>query len=374
MPITPLFEKTTIKSLSLKNRAVRSATWEGGADAKGNVTDRVLALYADLARGGSGLIITGFQYVLPNGIAIPHQLGNYSDHLLPGLGRLVETVHMGGSVVMAQLVHAGSKADPALFPKAGDIWGPSSLTDPLTGKLPREMTPQDIIRLVDAYAGAASRAKRAGFDGVQLHGAHGYGINQFLSAAANIRSDRYGGSIVNRYRFLGEVLEAVRGAVGKDYPLFVKLSGDDFFPGGLVPDESVQIGRWLAEDGVDCIEVSGGSKASAGGMIPSRTGIRREGEEAYLASLAAYFKESLQLPIITVGGVRSPGVANRLLCEGKANYMAFCRPLIREPYLISRWQKGDLEKSKCISCNGCYETGLKGLGISCRMERLRAAI
>ena len=366
--MSKLFETSAIKSLELKNRAVRSATWEGAGDHKGHVTDRVVELYENLADGGVGLIITGFQYVLPNGVGIAHQVGNYSDDLIAGLSRLAEAVRSRGSLVMAQLVHTGSKAIPALFPEEGEIWGPSAVPDPLTGNIPMEMTQQEIFRLVEAYAAAASRAQRAGFAGIQLHGAHGYGINQFLSAAWNQRSDKYGGSISGRYRFLGEVLEGVRGAVGKDYPVFIKLSGDDFSPGGLLPEESLDIGRRLVEDGIDCIEVSGGSKASAGGMIPSRVNVRREEDEAYLARLAGCFRGKLPVPIITVGGIRSPAVVAKVLGEGLADYTAFCRPLIREPHLIRRWQSGDLEKSKCVSCNGCYETGLAGLGISCKME------
>lgn len=371
--MTGLFEKSAIKSLELKNRAVRSATWEGAGDRKGHVTDRVVELYENLADGGVGLIITGFQYVLPNGVGIAHQIGNYSDDLLAGLRRLAEAVHSRGALVMAQLVHTGSKADPALFPEEGEIWGTSAVPDPLTGNIPKEMTQQDITLLVEAYAAAAARARKAGFAGIQLHGAHGYGINQFLSAASNRRADKYGGGISGRYRFLGEVLEGVRGAVGKEYPLFIKLSGNDFFAGGLVPEESVEIGRRLVEDGIDCIEVSAGSKASLGGMIPSRTNVRREDDEAYLAGLAGRFKEALRVPVITVGGIRSPGVVAKILAGGAADYVSFCRPLIREPGLISRWRNGEMEKSKCVSCNGCYETGLAGLGISCKMERTRKA-
>jgi 2,4-dienoyl-CoA reductase-like NADH-dependent reductase (Old Yellow Enzyme family) len=329
----------------------------------------VVELYVNLADGGVGLIISGFQYVLPNGVGIAHQIGNYSDDSVIGLTRLAEAACVRGVRVMAQLVHTGSKANPELFPEEGDVWGPSAVPDPLTGNNPKEMTQQEIARLVEAYAAAASRAKRAGFAGIQLHGAHGYGINQFLSAASNRRSDKYGGSISRRYRFLGEVLECLRGAVGKDYPLFIKLSGNDFFAGGLVPEESIYFGRRLTEDGIDCIEVSAGSKASADGMIPSRTNVHRVSDEAYLARLAGCFKEALRVPIITVGGIRSPEVVAKILAEDVADYVAFCRPLIREPHLISRWQHGDLEKSKCISCNGCYETGLTGLGISCKMER-----
>ena len=367
MPV--LFENTTIKSMKLKNRAIRSATWSGIGDQKGRVTNRGVEFYGKLADGDIGLIVTGFQYVMPNGVGMLYQLGNYNDDLLEGLKQLAGVVHSRGSIVIAQLVHTGSKANPDLFSEEAEIWGPSPVPDPFTGNIPKEMTQQNITQLVEAYAAASLRAKRAGFDGIQLHGAHGYGINQFLSGASNRRSDKYGGDISNRYLFLGEVIEAVRGAVGKDYPVFIKLSGKDFVDGGLVPEESVYVGRRLAEDGIDCIEVSAGNKASADGMIPSRTNIRREGDEAYLSSLSGYFKENISIPITTVGGIRSPEVISRILSEGLADYVALCRPLIREPYLISRWKNGDLGKAKCISCNGCYETGLKGLAISCKVER-----
>ena len=363
-----LFEKTSIKSLDLLNRAIRSATWEGAADRSGFVTDRIIEIYDSLAAGGIGLIVSGFQYVLSNGVAISHQLGNYSESQLDGLSRLTETVHSHSAMILSQLVHCGAKADSDLFPEGGEIWGPSALPDPFTGRTPREISCAEITDLVEAYASAASRARKAGFDGIQLHGAHGYGINQFLSGATNLRSDRYGGNFGNRYRFLGEVMEAIRGEVGGDYPLFIKLSGNDFYEGGLTTEESRRIGQRLAEDGIDCIEVSAGSKASANGMIPSRTGIHQEEDEAYLAGLSAYFKEAIRVPIVTVGGIRSPRVVERILSNGLADYVAFSRPFIREPHLIRRWKNGDLRKSSCVSCNGCYESGLKGLGISCKAE------
>jgi 2,4-dienoyl-CoA reductase-like NADH-dependent reductase (Old Yellow Enzyme family) len=235
--------------------------------------------------------------------------------------------------------------------------------------MPKEMSKQDIATVVEAFAAAASRTQRAGFDGVQLHGAHGYGINQFLSGAINQRSDAYGGDISKRYRFLGEVMEAVRGAVGEDYPLFIKLSGNDFVERGLTPDESLYVARRLVDDSIDCIEVSGGSRGSANGMIPSRPNILKEENEAYLKEYAARFKEALRVPIITVGGYRSPGVISKILSDSVADYVAMCRPLIREPHLINRWKSGDLERAKCVSCNGCFETGLEGTGVACKIER-----
>jgi 2,4-dienoyl-CoA reductase-like NADH-dependent reductase (Old Yellow Enzyme family) len=364
-----LFEKTEIKSLELDNRTVRSATWSGVGDRRGFVTDRALEFYGNLSAGGVGLIVTGFQYVLPNAVAMPYQIGNYCDDQLEGLTRLAQAIHAQGGKAITQLVHTGSKAKPELFPEEGEIWGASPVPDPLTGTTAKEMTHQDIVLTAEAFAAAAARAQKAGFDGIQLHGAHGYGINQFLSGASNQRSDGYGGDIGNRYRFLGEVMEAVRGAVGQDFPIFIKLSGNDFMDGGLVPEESLYVARRLVEDGIDCIEVSGGNRAAANGMVPSRLNIHKEENEAYLAELAGRFKETVGVPIVTVGGIRSFSVASRLLSEGLADYVAFCRPLIREPHLIDRWKKGDLRKATCISCNGCFDTGLEGSGVTCKADR-----
>jgi 2,4-dienoyl-CoA reductase-like NADH-dependent reductase (Old Yellow Enzyme family) len=367
-----LLEKSWIGPLELNNRAIRSATWEGAADPCGFVTDRTVEIYDRLARGGIGLIVSGFQYVKANGIAMPHQIGNYCDSQVESLTRITETVDLHGTKILAQLVHCGAKADPGLFPEDGDLWGASAIPDPFTGRTPREMTTGEITDLVESYASAAKRAQRAGFDGVQLHAAHGYGINQFFSPSSNRRGDRYGGSIGNRFRLLGEIVEAIRSETGGDFPLFVKLSGNDFYEDGLTPDDSRQIGIRLADTGVVCIEVSGGSKASVNGMFPSRTGILREEDEAYLAGLAGYFKGSVRIPVATVGGIRSPGVVEKILNNGYADYVSLSRPFIREPHLIKRWESGDLARATCISCNGCYETGLKGLGISCKVEnRLR---
>jgi 2,4-dienoyl-CoA reductase-like NADH-dependent reductase (Old Yellow Enzyme family) len=165
------------------------------------------------------------------------------------------------------------------------------------------------------------------------------------------------------------VLEAVRGAVGADFPILIKLNGHDYVEGGLVLDETVKFARFLADDGIDAIEVSGGSAASPKHLGPARTKIRREEDEAYFAHLAAAVKEAVKLPVITVGGIRSLKTISDILSEGKADYVSMSRPFIREPHLIKRWKAGDTRKAACISCNGCFETGMQGLGISCKVER-----
>jgi 2,4-dienoyl-CoA reductase-like NADH-dependent reductase (Old Yellow Enzyme family) len=364
-----LFEKTAIGALDLLNRSVRSATWAGLGDDRGYVTDRATDFYRRLAKGGIGLIVTGYQYVLPNGMQLPYMVGNYEDEQTEGLSKIAQVVHEERGKVIPQIVHAGARANPKLLPKGEEIWAPSAIPDPVTGHTPHEVTKQEILRLVDAYAGAAARSLKAGFDGVQLHGAHGYGINQFLSPIWNQRSDAYGGNLKNRYRFLGEVIEAVRGAVGNDFPLLIKLTAHDFVERGLVPADAVEISRRLADDGIDAIEVSGGSQASPNNLGPVRGHIKSEDDEAYFADLAAQIKDSVKIPIITVGGIRSISTIDKILADGKADYVAMARPFIREPHLINRWKSGDTQKSTCISCGGCFETGVKGIGISCKAER-----
>ncbi|MCA1960013.1 MAG: NADH:flavin oxidoreductase [Desulfomonile sp.] len=366
-----LFEKTWIKCLELSNRAIRSATWTGLADDRGYVTDRAVEFYRELGRGGIGLIVTGYQFVMPNGRQLPYQKGNYEEGQVHGLARLAAAVHEEGGKVAVQLVHCGGRASKELMPEGWDVWAPSSIADPTTGTVPKEMTVAEITQLVEAYAAAAARSVKAGFDAVQLHGAHGYGINQFLSALTNKRGDRYGGDIKKRYRFLGEVLEAVRAAVGEDFPVLIKLNGHDYVEGGIVPEEALEFARRLADDGIDAIEVSGGTPAAGPKLGPSRPGILKESDEAYLADIAAFIRGRVKVPIITVGGIRSPKVIQEIFDNGKADYVALSRPFIREPHLLNRWKSGDSERAACISCRGCFETGYKGLGISCKAERER---
>jgi 2,4-dienoyl-CoA reductase-like NADH-dependent reductase (Old Yellow Enzyme family) len=224
-----LFQKTWIKSLELRNRAIKSSTWSGTGDQKGYVTDRTIDFYGELAKGDIGLILTGFQYVMPNGQGLPYMLGNYDDTQAEGLKKLADTVHGEGGRIAAQLVHCLARANTKLFFREGDeLWGASAVPYSAQDPVPREMTRKDIARLVEAHAAAASRSQKCGFDGIQIHGAHGYGINQFLSPAWNRRGDMYGGSLQNRYRLVGEVIEAIRGKVGKDFPVMFKLSAQDF--------------------------------------------------------------------------------------------------------------------------------------------------
>ena len=220
-----LFETTRIKDLELPNRFIRSATWEGLAGEDGSCTPQLIDLMVELAKGGVGLIITGHTYVLPDGQATPRQLGIHNDNLIDGLKEMADAVHREGGRIILQLAHGGLQAKPRLTgttPK-----GPSSgerLVDPPG----REMGVEEIKEVVDAFGEGAGRAKEAGFDGIQIHAAHGYLLNQFLSPAFNQRADNYGGSVESRARILVEVLESIRKAVGRYYPALVKINSQDY--------------------------------------------------------------------------------------------------------------------------------------------------
>ena len=366
----PLFEKSRIGSLELSNRVIKSSTWCGAADPKGYVTDRVLELYNELGKGDIGLILTGYQYVMTNGQGLPYMVGNYDETQVEGLKKLVDVVHGQDGKIAAQLVHCLARADSGLFFAEGDeLWGASAVAYSPADKVPREMTHADIAQVVEAFGAAASRCRRCGFDGIQLHGAHGYGIHQFLSPAWNRRGDKYGGSAQSRYRLVGEILESIRGAVGKDYPVMFKLSAQDFVGNGLELHDSLEIARRLSDDGIDAIQVSACCSISNADKHCTKSMITKEQDEAYLADFSQYIGEGVKVPVMVVGGIRSLPTANRLLKEKRADFISIARPFIREPYLIKRWKSGDTSNAKCISCNRCFETGRQGLGISCYWER-----
>lgn len=224
------------------------------------------------------------------------------------------------------------------------------------------MSIHDIQELVEAYAAAAMRAKKAGFDGVQILTAHGFFLSQLLCPRYNDRADAYGGDLTNRARALLEILRAIRNVVGRDYPVLAKLNCRDFVENGLTLDDSVQVGVMLEKGGIDAIELSGGllnNPNIMGGEIESEAG------KAYFQDEARIFKKKIRVPLILVGGIRSYNMAKRLFDEGVADYISMSRPFIREPGLIDRWKAGDLRDSSCISCNNCFEPIKKGEGVSC---------
>jgi 2,4-dienoyl-CoA reductase-like NADH-dependent reductase (Old Yellow Enzyme family) len=360
-----MFEPSEINGLQLSNRFVRSATWEGMAADDGACTPKLIDLMAGLARGGVGLIISGHTYVCPEGKAGIGQLGVYKDELTAGLQEMTTAVHENGGKIVMQLAHAGLFAASELTgitPRA-----PSNL-DGVYEFAHKEMTAGDIQKVVAAFVVGAKRAQQSGFDGVQIHAAHGYLLSQFLSPHFNRREDEYGGAIQNRARMLLETARAIRAAVGDRYPVLVKMNGSDFHDNGLNLEDAVSAGGMLAEQGIDAIEMSGGNRLS-GKLGPVRAGIKSEDREAYFQNEARTFKNEINIPLVLVGGNRSFQVAERLVTEGSADFISMSRPFIREPELINRWKSGDLSPATCLSDNLCYGPVQKGEGIYCVTEK-----
>jgi 2,4-dienoyl-CoA reductase-like NADH-dependent reductase (Old Yellow Enzyme family) len=333
-----LFEPARINTLTLPNRFVRSATWAGMADEDGNGTPALIDLLAALAQGGVGLIVTGHAYVHLSGKHAPRQLGIDSDSRIDGLRALTRAVHDQGGKIAVQLGYGGAY---------------------LSKSRVRQLTAGDMHNLATAFAQAAVRARKSGFDAVQIFAAHGFLLSQLLCPRYNVRADTYGGPLRNRARLLLETADAVRSAVGADYPVLVKLNAHDGIDDGLIVEESVQVGAMLEARGVDAIELSGG-------LLNNPNLLKgRSHERAYFESEARLYKARIGVPLILVGGIRSLETAGRIVSEGTADMVSLSRPLICEPGLVNRWKGGDAGKAACISCNNCVEQIKAGGGVRC---------
>ena len=294
-----VFDGTRINGMTLANRLVRSATWEGMCEEDGRPTPKLSGYYANLAKGGVGLIITGYTFIRPDGKQLPGQMGIHDESFAESMRALTGKVHEARGKVCLQLVHCGGQSTSKAI--GGRPVAPSAVEVKQYPEMPAELSLADIKALVDLFGAGAARAREYGFDAVQLHAAHGYLINQFLSPLTNRRKDDYGGSIENRSRFLLEVYRAVRRSVGKDFPVLIKLNGSDNLDGGLEPADAVAAARSLDDEGIDAIEVSGGTPAS-GDRNPVRQGIDRREQEAYNLPLAAKIKSAVSCPVMVVGG------------------------------------------------------------------------
>jgi len=357
LPLAAPFE---LNGMMLRNRLVRSATHEGLASPEGLWTPEMAAMQERLARGGVGLIITGHAYVSVEGRVRPGQTAADSDECVGPWREAVERVHAAGAKIALQLAHAGGRG--------GDretAAGPSPFIPGKNCPECREMDANDIARVVRCFAAAARRAKAAGFDGVQIHAAHGYLVSQFLSPFYNRRADAYGGPLENRARLLYEILDAVRAEVGGGFPVLAKINTGDFVPGGFSREECAAVCRELEARGLDAVEFSGGIPEAGDASSPVRTVDPAPGEPAYYEEAARAIRAQLRIPVILVGGIRAAADAERLLREGVCDLVSLCRPLIRDPELPERWLAGDAARSGCVSCNGCFRPIMTGRGVYC---------
>jgi 2,4-dienoyl-CoA reductase-like NADH-dependent reductase (Old Yellow Enzyme family) len=353
-----LFTPAKLGTLSIPNRFMRSATAERMADDQtGQPLPSLKACWQTLAEGGCGLIISGHMYVHPSGKCHPEMTAIYSDDHIAPLRALTDAVHQAGGLVAAQINHGGFQCDPQSVqaPIAPSAFLAEFIAQPM-----RSMTTAEIEMLIDAYAQAARRAKAAGFDAVQLHGAHGYLINQFISPYSNLRKDEWGGDLNSRTRFLREITRAVRQQVGQSYPVFIKFGMQDGLPDGLTAAEGAEVVAMMADMGLDGIEISGGLRASN-----SKRGINQPDREAYFRPLAQLARTRTKLPIILVGGLRSRSVMEELLESNDADFVSLCRPFINQPDFPNALKAGTVEISGCISANNCWAKN-PGEGIACK--------
>ncbi len=331
-----------VGSLLVTNRLLRSATMEYMADTDGRVTDDLLKLYYNIAWGGAGLIITGCASIEDRGRSWEHQLGIWDDSFVEGLSALsgIMHTHREGCKCAVQISHQGSAGPGYSYGAASGAESLESLTDDRI---------QDLILM---YGEAARRVKEAGFDAVQVHGAHGYLVSQFLSPAINKRHDRWGGSPENRARFAIEVYHSIRSRVGEDFPILWKLNTADYIEDGADTEEYALVAKKLRDAGVDLIEMSGGIKE----QISLRARLKKEAgdREAYFEGAITAFRTAAgDTPLALTGGIRTLSVMEHLLKSG-IDLIGVCRPVICEPDFPERLLQGpDRRTAKCTSCNKC---------------------
>ena len=361
-----LFEKTSINGLELKNRLIRSATWERKADDNGHLTDRLTKVYEDLADGGAAAIITGYAYIIKEEQPNARMMGIYNDSFIDEYKKLTDSVHNKGSRIILQIVYGGSFTWYNTAERV--IWGPSAVTNKITNVTPKEMTKDDIKTLIEAFGDAALRAKKSGFDGVEIHGAHSYLLNMFLAPFFNIREDEYGGSSENRARIICEIYDNARLKVGNDFPILIKLNCSDFMGDrGFTFDECKALSVTLAAKGIDAIEISGGPvfRGPKPDKDPSNLPGESIGKESYFAPYAKEIAEIVDVPVILAGGNRSIEKMEDILNSSRIGYFSISRPLLSEPDLINKWEKDRSVKPRCTSCGKCFHDD----GNDCILDR-----
>jgi len=338
------------------------------------VTDGILSLYKNLSEGGVGTIITGLMAVMPEGKAYYKQACIWDDGHIDEIARIAEAVHGSEAdcTILAQLAHGGRQGLLDI-----DYVGPSAVLSPLVQKSVKALSEDEIRNIIKCFSEAIARVKKAGFDGVQLHAAHGYLLSSFLSPYTNRRTDHFGGSAQNRVNIIREIVSSARAKAG-DFPILIKMNCDDFVEGGINKDAFSELAMEVENAGVDGIEVSGGMRDCLArsdeelGFFPlpipeSRTRINTRDKQSYFLTYAEEL--NLSIPVILVGGNKNIEHLEKIMSEGKVTFLALCRPLICEPNLPNRWLEGQGSKnSECLSCNLCLLT-LKDGPIHCLVKK-----
>lgn len=356
-----LFSPKKIGNVEIPNRIMRSATYTNLASPDGTPSDASIEFYSALAKGGTGLIVTGMAAIDQPGRFSKGQLCFFDDAQIAGHKKMTDAIHEYSGVRIApQLNHAGRAS---MNPKFQAIT-PSPSPHPFNKKMSREATVDDIKEIVKSFGSAAQRAYESGYDLVQLHGGHGFLLSNFLSPHVNKRTDDYGGSIENRTRIIVEIYNEIRDQVGKDYPIAIKLNIDDYIEGGLNIDDGKSALKILIDAGIDAIEPTGGGPDTMmnpkGRSYPMAKISSPEEQNFFLPKLQDLKPLMKEKPLILMGGIRNVEFAEKLLSDGTGDFIALSRPLIYEPDLPNRWKSGDLSPPLCVSCNKCGTTGMSG--------------
>jgi len=345
-----LFSEGKIGNLTIPNRIVMPPMATNLANEDGSVSSRLIDYYVERAKCGTGLIILeNVQVDYPQGKNICCQLRLDDDKYMTGFFELAEAVHNWGTRIFMQIHHAGRQTTPDITEGHQPV-APSPVPCGFLGVQPRELTVCEIEEIIQKFVRTAVRAKGAMFDGIELHGAHGYLIGQFMSPLTNRRIDQYGGSLERRMRFPLEIISSIKEAVGTDYPICFRFSADEFVEGGITLEEGKKIAKMLEEAGVHVLHVSAGIYESMPTILePSRF------EQGWRVYLAEEVKKVVKIPVITVGVIREPEFAEQILADGRADFVAIGRGLIADPEWPRKAQEGrSNEIRKCISCNiGC---------------------
>lgn len=324
-----LLKPLQVGTLKLNNRLVMPPMATAKAESDGRVSQDILDYYKEKSEGGNiSLIIIEHSFITPEGKASKNQLSISDDNIIEDLRKLADVIHQNGSKAIMQLNHAGSAAEKEVI---GTMpVGPSAVINPRKGNIPRELTSKEIDDIIQAFYDAARRTKEAGFDGVEIHSAHGYLLNQFFSPLTNKRKDEYGGSIHNRIRIHLKVIEAVRSAVGDDFPILLRLGASDYMEGGSTIEDSQIAAKEFEKAGIDILDISGGF---CGYVVSGCT------EQGYFAQLSKSAKKVISIPVILTGGITEAKAAEQLLADGKADLIGVGRAIFKD----STWAQRAVE-------------------------------
>ncbi len=356
MELEHLFSSGKIGNVQIKNRLIRSATWVAKATEDGYVTEDLIKLFKDLAEGGTGLIISGYLAVNALGSATYRMACLYNDSYISGQKKLVKTVHENSDAkIAAQIAHTGNGA--FIFGNRNfKPVGPSPMINLVINKPCRELTIEEVRQIIKNFVDTGRRAYECGYDAVQIHGAHGYLLSDFVSPFTNRRNDEFGGSFQNRAKILVDIYNQLRDDVDKNFPILIKLNTMDYLQGGLRLDEAKEIADILIKTGYDAIEPSSGRydlKFSNRKTYPSVMDKKEKNENYFLQNVKILKPIMKGRPIILQGGIRNPLTIEDFIKQNVADFVALSRPLIYEPNLPNRWKNGDLSPPLCTSCNAC---------------------